>query len=58
MCSLCAKSYNSYSAKNHTIKDLEFVKLLSKNLHICPPRVLDISNVHAHLHYNIVQDSC
>ncbi len=59
MCGFCAKSYNSCSAKNNNIKDLEFeIKKYIYIYHLCPLQVLDISNVDAHLHYNIVQDSC
>ncbi len=53
MCGLCEKSYKYCSAKNHKIKYLEFVKLLSNNYLICPPQVSDISHLDAHLHYII-----
>ncbi len=39
------------------IKDLIFISV-SKMSHLCPLQVLNISNVHAHLAYNTVQDLC
>ncbi len=51
------KSYNSCNSKNHDIKDLIWISVLESS-HLCPLQVLNISNVHALLAYNTVQDSC
>ncbi len=50
------KPYNSCNSKNHDIKDLICISV-SEMSHLCPLQVLNISNVHAHLAYNTVQDS-
>ncbi len=51
------KTYNSCNAKNHNIKYLICISM-SNISYLCPLQVLNISNIHAHLAYNTVQDSC